>query len=77
MNQKSQELFEAAFCRPRDPRSAEYKAGILAALKYRLGETDTMPCPYPVGSVQLDAWLSGTNEGHMRARASMGTLMPK
>jgi hypothetical protein len=29
-------LFQVAFSMPRDPRSAEYKAGVRAALAYRI-----------------------------------------
>ncbi len=69
MKKTAKELFEAAFSNERDPRSAEYKAGVLAALKFYLGEAATVgPCPYPLGSAQQDAWLAGTNEGHDRGR---------
>lgn len=70
MKKTAKELFAAAFAGPRDPRSAEYKSGVLAALKFYLGEAATVgPCPYPLGSARQDAWLAGTNEGHDRGRA--------
>ena len=64
----AQQLFDEAFSIPRDPRSHEYKMGVLAALKYRLGEITSMQCPYRTGTAQADAWYSGTQEGHRRGR---------
>lgn len=62
------QLFQEAFSQPRDPRSPEYKAGVLAALQYRLGELERIRCPYRIGTSQADAWYSGTDEGHRRGR---------
>lgn len=64
----AQQLFNEAFSIPRDPCSHEYKVGVLAALKYRLGETTGMQCPYRMGTASCDAWYSGTQEGHRRGR---------
>ena len=63
----AQQIFTDAFGVAREPRSAEYKAGVRAALQWRLGETETLVCPHPLGTAQADAWLSGTDEGHRRA----------
>lgn len=63
----AQSVFDQAFhpTLHRDPRSPEYKAGVLAALHYRMGEQPaTGPDPYPPGSCQSDAWHAGTTEGH-------------
>lgn len=61
-------LYQEAFSGPRAPRSPEYLAGVLATLKFRLGEAESMPLPYTVGTAQADAWFAGTNEGHRIAR---------
>jgi hypothetical protein len=62
------QLFNAAFNMPRDPRSAEYKAGVRAVLRYRaMGEC--IRCPHPMGTAQADAFYSGTDEGHRIWRA--------
>ncbi|MQY50764.1 hypothetical protein [Rhodocyclus gracilis] len=56
-------LFDAAFAGPRDPRSEAYKAGVLAALRYRI-DGDRMTNPFPPASAESDAWYAGTSEGH-------------
>lgn len=56
-------LFDAAFAGPRDPRSEAYKAGVLAALRYRI-DGAPMASLYPPGSAESDAWYAGTAEGH-------------
>lgn len=56
-------LFVKAFNGPRDPRSPEYKAGVLSALQYRFDGKKTKS-PYAPGTVQFDAWNAGLNEGH-------------
>ena len=69
MKKTAKELHEEAFFGPRDPRSKEYKSGVLAALKFRLGESCAVGmCPYPLGSAQQDAWFSGIDEGHRLGR---------
>lgn len=76
MKKTAQQLYDEAFCHPRDPRSAEYKAGVLAALMFRLGETPYCPqCPHPVGSAQSDAWFSGSQEGHGCGKEYLGTWL--
>ena len=61
-----QAVFRQAFDVPRDPTSLEYRRGVLDALACRL-EGARMAPPWPVGSVQFDAWYAGTTEGHRRA----------
>jgi hypothetical protein len=67
---KAQEIFNAAFATPRDPRSAEYKQGVLDVLKYRLGEANVVgwKMRYTLGTAQADAYFAGCDEGHRRAR---------
>ena len=57
------QLLNAAFNVPRDPRSSQYKAGARAALVFRTEETP-IPRPYPAGSVEADAFTAGIEEGH-------------
>lgn len=57
------ELMAEAFSVFRDPRSPEYKAGVRAALAYRI-EGTRIKCPYQMGTAAADAFLSGTDEGH-------------
>lgn len=71
------QLFAAAFDMPRDPRSPEYKAGVRAALSFRI---DGLPIrhPYPAGSAADDAFAAGIQEGHAiwrraQAEATKGT----
>jgi hypothetical protein len=52
-----------AFDVPRDPRSPEYKAGVRAALEFRLNRQPTT-CPYLAGTARADAFLAGLDEGH-------------
>lgn len=53
--------------------SAEYRAGVRAALEWRLMRSP-MGCPYAVGSVQADAFSAGVEEGR---RISAGLGEPK
>jgi hypothetical protein len=59
------ELMQEAFdpSRHRDPRSDEYKAGVRAALEYRIN-CKKISMPYQVGTAQADAFFSGLDEGH-------------
>lgn len=57
------ELMTEAFNLPRDLRSPEYKAGVRAALTYRI-EGEKIVCPHQVGTAAADAWLTGADEGH-------------
>lgn len=56
-------ILAAAFNKPRDPRSPEYKAGVKAALTFRLAGIHSV-LPYTLGTARADAWFSGTDEGH-------------
>lgn len=56
-------MFASAFDVPRDPRSSEYKAGVRAALQFRVDGTPIIR-PYPVGSAGDDAFDGGLAEGH-------------
>jgi hypothetical protein len=58
------DLYSKAFSVARDPRSQQYKAGLMAVLMYK-AEGEPMDCPYPKGTALADAWLSGTAEGHV------------
>ena len=69
-------IFAAAFNMPRDPRSPEYKQGVLDALRFRLGEVSTVRWPYPPDSAQSDAYFSGVDEGHRRAREQTAPADP-
>jgi hypothetical protein len=68
----AQELFDAAFCGPRDKRSREYKEGVLAALRYRLGEMAYISGGYGPGTASNDAFSAGCEEGHAIARKYLG-----
>ena len=57
------EIYDAAFDVPRDPRSDEYKAGVIAILSYRI-TGQKIPRPYAMGTAQADAFYAGTDEGH-------------
>jgi len=60
-----QAIFYSAFShdRHRDPRSDEYKQGVLAALRYRLTQAAII-MPYTAGTARADAWFAGVDEGH-------------
>jgi hypothetical protein len=62
----AEKLFKEAFAesRCRDPRSDEYKAGVRAALRFRLAG-EPIPHPYRAGTAQDDAYYAGIGEGHM------------
>lgn len=61
------EIFNETFDTPRDPRSAEYKAGVMAALCFRING-QKIPRPYALGTAQADAFYAGIDEGHRRWR---------
>jgi hypothetical protein len=67
------QLHTAAFDRPRDPRSAEYKAGVRAALEFRI-EGAPIARPYPAGTAQDDAFDGGLAEGHAIWRAAAASV---
>lgn len=56
------ELMREAFDTPRDPRSKEYKEGVRALLDWRVNGS-RVKSPYPMGTVQADAFYSGGEEG--------------
>lgn len=70
-------LMAAAFNRPRDPRSAEYQAGVRAGLTLRICGTKIVH-QHPAGSAQSDAFYSGIDEAraiwreHKEKSASLG-----
>ena len=66
------DLFAAAFHRHREPRSEAYRAGALAAMRFRLGEIEHVACPYAPGSAESDAFYAGVVEGHSRASEALG-----
>ncbi|WP_216673338.1 hypothetical protein [Paraburkholderia solitsugae] len=57
------DLMKKAFSPGRDPRSAEYKAGVRALLELRINGVK-LPRPYATGTVQADAFYAGVGEGH-------------
>ena len=57
------QLFNAAFAVPRDPRSPAYKAGVRAALQFRI-EGRRIPRLYEPGTAEDDAYYAGITEGH-------------
>lgn len=68
------ELVAQAFSTQRDPRSPEYKAGVRAALNYRLNGK-RISLPFRIGSAAADAYFSGTDEGH-RIWRDLNTRQP-
>lgn len=67
---KAYEIFDAAFAKPRDPRSDEYRHGVIDILKFRLGEANEAfgKKQYVLGTAQADAYFAGCDEGHRLAR---------
>jgi hypothetical protein len=57
------QLYEKAFHSTRDPRSEVYKAGVLDTLNFKESGSK-LPHPYPLGTVEADAWFAGNQEGH-------------
>lgn len=68
-------LMAAAFGVPRDPRSPEYKAGVRAALAFRI-DGIKIRCPHPMGTAQADAFYSGVDEGRRRWREAVEAARP-
>lgn len=64
------EIFDAAFSKPRDPRSDEYRHGVIDILKFRLREANEAfgKHQYKLGTAQADAYFAGCDEGHRLAR---------
>ena len=69
MNAK--ELFDLAFDKRREPRSYEYKNGVMAILRYKIDGANFAGCPYSVGSASADAWFSGVDEGSRIVAANL------
>ena len=69
MSTQVETLFRAAFDTPRDPRSTPYKAGVHAALAFRIDGTG-LPHPYQPGTAEDDAYYAGIAEGHAIWRTS-------
>lgn len=67
---KAYEIFDEAFSKPRDPRSDEYRHGVIDILKFRLGEANEAfgKPKYKLGTAQADAYFAGCDEGHRMAR---------
>jgi len=67
---KAYEIFDEAFSKPRDPRSDEYRHGVIDILKFRLREANEVfgKHQYKLGTAQADAYFAGCDEGHRLAR---------
>ncbi len=67
---KAYEIFDEAFSKPRDPRSDEYRHGVIYILKFRLREANEVfgKHQYKLGTAQADAYFAGCDEGHRLAR---------
>ncbi len=63
------QLLDAAFSTARDPRSAEYRAGVRAALAFRI-EGTPIRHQHAAGTAADDAFASGIQEGHAVWRAA-------
>ena len=71
----AQVLFDEAFAGPRDARSADYKAGVLALLRYRMMEVEAFQKPAALaGSAEFDAYYAGVDEGWNIVRRNDQTL---
>lgn len=67
------QLLQTAFYNGRTPRSAEYKAGVRAALEHRIERKD-FDMPYKVGTAAADAYFAGTDEGKAIWRAAVAKI---
>ena len=67
INKKGQELtdhlYKLTIESSSDPRSPEYKAGVLATLEYRC-EGMSIECPYNLGTSEADAFKAGIDGGN-------------
>jgi hypothetical protein len=73
----AEELYAKAFSAAREPRSLEYRRGVMAALIHRsAGIKPQKNCPYRAGTVECDAFRAGLEEGYRiwRARAYIEAL---
>lgn len=66
---KAYEIFDEAFSKPRDPRSDEYRQGVIDILQFRLREKNNTYRPerYKIGTASADAYYAGCDEGHRLA----------
>lgn len=62
---RAQRIYDAHFNQPHEPRSPEYKAGLLYLLRRKAGVTAQQLCPYALGTSQADAWFAGCDAGHL------------
>jgi hypothetical protein len=53
-----------------DARSAEYRAGLLAVLKFKM-RGERIHCPYKAGTAQFDAYFAGNAHGFDVYRAHL------
>jgi len=65
----AQDLFDKAFGYPRDARSGAYRAGVLDAIRYWMGERLHLSVPFSIGTAEADAWFYGTEEGARLVRS--------
>ncbi len=72
----AQSLFVSAFLNSihREPRSPAYKTGVLAAIKYRMGEYPDITYNYQPGTAEADAFHAGVDEGHAIARKALSEV---
>lgn len=52
------------------PRSPEYRRGIEALLRFKFGG-EPIKYPYPIGTPQADAFISGNDRGWMLYKAEL------
>lgn len=71
------DLFNEAFDPPREKRSAAYKNGVMQALRVVLGEDNSPPLPYQLGTAEADAYFSGYDEGRSRGKDYLESIAPK
>ncbi len=59
------QIYALAFGGPREPRSPEYRRGVLCALRFRAGAVDRirLPADMEEGTAAADAWFAGVQEG--------------
>ncbi len=64
------ETITAAALASGTPRSAEYRAGLLAVLKFKM-HGERIHCPYQAGTASFDAYFSGNRHGFDVYRAHL------
>jgi len=72
----AENIFNDAFAleKCREPRSPQYRAGVMALLMARENGTK-LTAPYDMGSMAADAWLAGVDEGRLRWKIYQESLM--